>query len=70
MNEKGIILVLYCRKVQKMDESIHYDIVIEYRGLVYCVNAQQKKILIWKLCIDVQSMYTWYHVVLCVLGVC
>ena len=38
-----------------MNETVHYDIVIEYGGLAYCVSAQQRKILIWKLCIDVQE---------------
>ena len=45
-DQKGIILILYCREEQQMNETIYFDIVIEYGGLVYCVSAQQRKILI------------------------
>ena len=38
-----------------MNETIHYEIVIEYGGLAYCVSALKKKILIQKLCIDMQE---------------
>ena len=36
-----------------MNETIHFDIVIEYGGLAFSMSAQQKKMLIWKLYIDV-----------------
>ena len=48
----------YCTVLQgrtEMNETVHYDIVIEYGGLAYCVSAQKRKILIWKLYIDVQE---------------
>ena len=60
-----------------MNEIVHYDIVIEYGGLAYCVSAQKRKSLIWKLRIDVQEHvhmvpchtvcweYAWGKSVLC-----